>query len=510
MKRIYMTLLVAASTAGQAQYDAAVRLLDRIPQHALDLPASEHPSRLFVGIPGCSGWVLHAENGLLYPGQVLSNGATGTRINLDALRSTWKGTNRIGLDAQVELLSLGTRVRKLGFLTLSVKERVAVRTDVPSDLLLLPLQGTLGGVAWGDAALRLDHYRETAFGWQRTWGSRLRTGIRAKLLYGYEHADLQNVTGSWTTDPSTWAWTFQGGGDLRTSGSERWTSGSMGSGEAQRYFTGLNNRGLAFDFGAGTSFGSRTLIDVGLVDVGGIRWKDENRVFSVAPGEWAFAGLEMGTLDPATASDVLADTLEVWGDALLDAVENRLPIVETTESFRSALPARFTLSARHRAIERPRSRGTAVVTFMQESVEFGPGNRALTLGWSQEWGKMLAVAGTVGLLREGPPTAGAAVALNLGPVQIHVASDNLLALRTVDLRVDGLTIPAPAAAAVHHVRFGLNIVVGGTYAKDKKGSPVPPSGPPATTRRASESHLNPNPEPLRCALPGSKSGRKRR
>ena len=510
MKRIYLTLLVAASAAGQAQYDAAVRLLDRIPQHAKDLPASEHPSRLFVGVPGCSGWMLQVENGLLYPGQVLRNGAAGTVVDLDALRSTWTGTNRIGVDAQVELLSIGTRLGNVGFLTLSVKERVAIRTDVPSDLLLLPFQGTFSGVEWGDAALRIDHYRETALGWQRTWGDRWRTGIRAKLLYGYEHADLQHISGSWTTDPTTWAWTFAGGGYLRTSGAERWTSGTLESGEVQRYLTGLNNRGLAFDFGAGTSFGSRTLIDVGLVDVGGIRWKDENRVFSVAPGSWTFEGLEMGILDPATATDVLADTLEVWGDALLDAVENRFPIEESSAPFRSALPARFTLSARHRAIERPRSRGTVAATFMQESGQFGPGNRALTLGWSHEWGRMLAVAGTVGVLREGPPTAGAAVALNLGPVQIHVASDNLLALRTVDLRVDGSTVPAPSAAAIHHVRFGLNIVVGGTYAKDKKGSHGPPSGPAPTTRRASESHLNPKPAPLRCALPGSNSGRKRR
>jgi len=509
MKRLLLGLLAAGCTAGQAQYDAAVRLIDRIPQHATDLPASDHPSQFFIGIPGCSGWVLHAENGLLYPGKVLRTTPTGTAIDVDAVRSLWTGTNRIGVDAHGELLSVGARMGRMGFLTFSVKERVAMRTDVPSDLLLLPIQGTFGGVEWGDAALRLDHYRETAFGWQRTWGNRLRTGIRAKLLYGYEHADLQDVTGGWTTDPATWVWTFQGAGALRTSGIERWSSGGMGSGDAKGYITGLNNRGVAFDFGVGTSIGSRTRVDIGVTDFGGIRWKDENRVFSVVPSSWTFSGLELGTIDPSSAPDVLADTLDVWGDALLEAVEAHFPIEETTETFWAALPARFTVAARHLAIDRPRMRGTAVLTLMQESGQFGPGNRAINLGWCQEVGKMFALAGTVGLLREGPPTAGAAIALNLGPLQLHVSSDNLLALRTVDLRMDDSNFQVPASAAIHHVRVGMHLVFGSSFPTKPKSTGPPPSLP-ATTRRDSESYLSPKPDPIPCSLPGAKAGKRRR
>ena len=489
------------------QYDAAVRLIDRIPQHATDLPASAQSCRWFVGIPGLGSTAMHAENGVLYPGQILQNTSTGTVVDLDALRTLWRGTNRIGLDTQVELLHFGFRAGNAGFFTLSVRERLAVRADIPSDLLLLPLEGNAGGVAWGDAALRLDHFRETALGWQHTWGNRLRTGIRAKLLYGYEHADLHGFSGSWTTDPATWAWTFEGGGALRTSGLEAWNTSSP---SPQSYLTGLRNRGVAFDLGVGTTLGTRTTVDAGWVDLGGMVWRNANRSWSVAPGAWQFAGLELGTIDPATASDDVGDTLEVWTEALVAQLEGQFPWVEEEKEFRAALPSRMTAAVRHRVIDRPKSRGTAVLTAMLETATYGPGNGAITVGWCHEFGNVLALAGTAGVLREGPPTAGAALALNLGPLQFHVAADNLLVLRTVELDVDQERIPVPASAAIHHVRFGLNLTFGGPFSRKARTSLGPLNGPPATTRRPAEAHLNPRPDTVPCALPGGKVGKRKR
>ena len=256
--------------AAFGQYDAAVRLIQRIPQHATDLPASSQEYRAFVGVPGLSSVLLNVENGVMYPGQILRNTPAGTAIDLDALRSMWRGTNRLGVDAQVEVLHVGFRAGNAGFFTFSMRERMAFRADVPSDLLLLPLEGTLGGVRWEDASLRLDHFRESALGWQRSWGPRLRTGIRAKVLYGYEHADLHGVTGGLTTDPESWAWNVTGGGTLRTAGIDTWESGTP---LPNQYLTGLRNRGLALDAGVGTSLGTKATLDLGCVDFGSIRWK---------------------------------------------------------------------------------------------------------------------------------------------------------------------------------------------------------------------------------------------
>jgi|GEM_PF-5245677 len=496
-----------AFNIASGQYDAAVRTIQRIPQHATDLPASEHAYRGFVGIPAVSSLAFQVENGLLYPGQILLNTPDGTAIDLDAVRSMWRGTNRLGVDTQVELLHAGFQAGNAGFFTFSVRERMALRADVPSDLLLLPLEGTWGGVQWDDATLRLDHFRETALGWQRSWGGRLRTGIRAKVLYGYEHADLHSLTGGLTTDPNSWVWNVTGGGTLRTSGLTRWDTGSF---LPKDYFTGLNNRGLAFDAGVGTSLGTKTTLDLGCVDLGGIRWKSGNTLWAVEPGMWQFSGLNLGSVDPATAADAVSDTLDVWADALVEQLEGQFALTETADAFRAALPARFTLAVRHRLIDRPRSRGTAVVTAMHESATYGPGNGAVTVGWCHELGNVLALAATAGLLREGPPTAGAALALNLGPVQFYVAADNLLVFRTVELNIEEERIPVPAAAAVHHVRFGLNVTFGKPFASRRATHGPPPAAPSPTTRRPAEAHLNPRPEGIPCALPGSKTGRRRR
>lgn len=502
----FLALGIAPMLPAMGQYDAAIRLIDRVPQHSTDLPASAFTCRWFVGVPGVSSVGATFENGLVYPGHVLGKNSSGTYLDLDALRATWNGTNRVGLDAHWELFHAGFRAGNAGFFSLSVRERLAFRADMPSDLLLLPFEGNLGGVGWEDATLRMDHYRETALGWQRTWGTRIRTGLRAKLLYGYEHAHLSDLEGSWTTDPMAWTWHVEGGGALHTSGLETWTEEGI---DARSYLTGLRNRGLAFDAGVGASLGSRTTVDVGWVDVGSLVWRTANRSWSVAPGTWDFAGLELGTVDPSTVTDAIGDTLDVWADALLNQLEGQFPVVEEDGAFRASLPSRLTCAVRHRLVDRPKSRGTFVATGMMESSTYGPGNAAITLGWSHEFGNVFALAGTAGLLREGPPVAGAACALNLGPLQLHVAADNLLALRLVTLHVQGEEIPVPKAAAIHHVRFGVNLTIGGPFSSKGK-SVAPLNGPPPTTRRPAEAHLNPRPEAIPCALPGGRPGKRRK
>ena len=206
-------------------------------------------------------------------------------------------------------------------------------------------------------------------------------------------------------------------------------------------------------------------------------------MWTVEPGTWQFTGLNLGAVDPATAADAVSDTLDVWTDALVEQLEGQFALTESEGAFRAALPARFNLTVRHRLVDRPRSRGTAVLTASQESGAYGPGNGAVTIGWCHEFGNVLALAATAGMLREGPPTAGAALALNLGPLQFHVAADNVLLLRTVELNLDEERIPVPAAAAVHHLRFGLNLTFGQPIATKNGRHGPPPTSPPATTRR---------------------------
>ncbi|MFT7104891.1 MAG: outer membrane protein OmpA-like peptidoglycan-associated protein [Flavobacteriales bacterium] len=478
-----LCLTVLFSFNGNAQQDLVLRSMDGVPQHMYGNPASRPESRLNIGLPGISSIYFRHENTVYNPFQLFENKGSSSALRTEHFQDYVKKLNHIGAEAAVDLVSFGFAVGEKNYFSFSIRERFQARLTLPGDMVLFPFTGNAsfdelenGTLDFSGFRLGLNHYRETAVGWQYDYNEDWSFGVRLKLLYGYENIDTKASSLQWQTDETTYDWTLTGEMDVNSSGVYMLTDSIDDNSDLENdaindYFLKRKNRGLGIDFGAVRRVNDKLSVNASVNDLGYIKWKSYTKNFDSNEGSFIFSGLEL-TDQTIAAGDDFDDSLDVVVEDLVNELEESFAYSDNEASYRSAILARVQLGASYELYAKEKSSGTAGM-LVQSEIYKGHFRPTITLNYQQKVGRWLTAQLAYSVIDRNFRNLGAGLSLNGGPIQFYIATDNLLAsvFDQVSESTTNEGILYPRHATSTQVHMGINLTFG-RKKKDRDGDGI--------------------------------------
>ncbi len=458
---LFFLFIIGVQQFVWAQIDLTMYNMTDIPQSSHVNPSMNQTNRFYIGIPGLSSIHLHHQNTVFNPFHLfrLENGLTTVRTTHFTDRVG--KNNTVGMDASIELLSFGFRQKK-NYFSFSIKDRISSSIHFPKDLLRFPITGNgrfdqldNNSLDFSDLAVDADHYAEIALGWQRQIKEKWSVGLRLKYLKGFQNIRTSNNNVLWTTDPTTYDWTFTGEMNVMTSGLNQYIdSNSVVTGSD---FMRSKNNGIGVDLGATYTMNEKLDLSFSLVDFGFIKWKTDNMNFTSTNGEFVFTGLQL-TADIYGADSTLTDSLEALGDELIADLENNFGYAENTNSYKTALRSRIYLNANYKLYEGNKSSGILGLT-AQGKIRNKEVHPSLSLSYNQKLGRWMSASIAYSIINKDYRNVGAGLRLNGGPLQWYITVDNLMPLRMTEISFpeENETIVYPSYSENLMFHTGVNL-----------------------------------------------------
>ncbi len=359
-KYILTLLLLTWVFADVSAQNTQVLYFMNLPQNHLSNPALRPSNSLYIGLPGISGINLNLNNNFVNFSDVFMKGTSDSVISFlnsetstDNFLSKIRQRNSLEVETSVQLFGLGFTVGKDIYIFLDINDRIDGNMVLPGDLFRLGLKGNeqFVGSTIDLSPLRgdLKYYREYGFGFSKNFTSKLRIGVKAKILSGIAAASIHNSSLGITVNDD---YTHTINADLSVNMSaplnvylnndntidsisfdDKRFDTSSGRND---FFLGKKNMGLGLDIGATYEITDRIVVSAAITDLGFIRWKKDLTNLN-AKSNFYFSGLSL--------DDVINDTktIDEVGQDMLDSLKSSFVVSNTKEPFTTFLPAGVTL-----------------------------------------------------------------------------------------------------------------------------------------------------------------------
>ncbi|MCA1752519.1 MAG: DUF5723 family protein [Flavobacteriales bacterium] len=487
-KKIFLLALVHLVCFGTAevmgQFSGQIGEYDFLPQRVTVNPALRPAGKVNIGIPAVSNIYFEQSNNWIKPAAYLAPDAQGVVTIDDAMvLGNIDDEAFTGFGFSMELLHVGLRFGDHYFYA-RVSERVQGGIGLPRDLFALGVAGNVGDNGFSNhtadlTGLRVDfmHFREYAIGYNYNFSEKLTAGVTVKYLYGMEAMRTAESSLQLRTDPETY--------DLSTTGSLLINTAGLGLGEGEgdirddvgNYLFGLQNTGVAGDFGVAYRPIEKLQLEFSGLDLGFISWREDVANYGTESAEFAYDGVNFTEFVFETG-DAFDDGLQDEIDRIADDAEEAYNFESTNRSFRSAMFGVFRYAASYELYRTDALSGRVWANYMH-----GIGHRnlpgRLSVGYSQRVNKFLQAgvhysrqAGDGGFL-------GCGLTLNGGPVQFFAMVENLSFVRLSEFTFTDENDPEknesfilPRNASDVRIQFGLNLTFGRKGEDAAGGAPM--------------------------------------
>lgn len=399
-------VLVGLNLPLSAQRNLALYNLQGVPQSYQLNPGRMPWSNGFLALPAVGNINLnYSNNGFDYSSlKPLIEAEEENGIDFEDFLSALSTDNRMVVDVQANWFDFGIRVKQ-NFFGLSVSEQAFAQVDFPKTLFELFNDIDLGSPVsqiydLSGLHMNASHYRAYAFSFTRQINPRLSAGARVKLLTGFLNAATENTGLAFINNTQN---AYLG---IRNSFSFLSSGYSTLENSSSDYLKGRGNSGFAFDAGAQFQLLDNLEVFASIVNVGSINWKNDLTVESI-----------MGT-------DYMFPTDDF--DAFQAEVEDLLDSLTTTEmiglpAYRTKLPTNGYLGANYYFAPQ-----TSVGVLFNPRIYNGAMDLAFSLGVQTRVKRLLQLGVNYSIYNRNAFNLGAGMGLNLGPLQIFLASDNIL------------------------------------------------------------------------------------
>ncbi|HEX2975891.1 MAG TPA: DUF5723 family protein, partial [Bacteroidales bacterium] len=193
-KTIFLTLMIVLNATFLVAQNSRVLYYMNLPQNRTLNPALRSSDSVYVGLPGLSGVSLNLNNNLLNFSDVFTKGRSDSLYsflhpsqNIDDFISRIRNKNFVEPVVTIPVFSLAFPTKN-GYLFFDINERAEMNFVIPGSLIEFALKGNAGYA--GDkvdlSAFRagMKVYHEIGLGFSRKYSSKLRAGIKGKLLFG--------------------------------------------------------------------------------------------------------------------------------------------------------------------------------------------------------------------------------------------------------------------------------------------------------------------------------------
>jgi outer membrane protein OmpA-like peptidoglycan-associated protein len=467
-KNILLSILISIGGLVYGQQDLTLMNLDNIQQIQYVNPALRPQARLNIGLPGLSSLYFNHYNSVFTPKDLFDTDGGSTTLRVDHLKKMWKKKNDISFSGKFDLLHFGFAKGK-NYFSFHITENTFSRVTLPGDLLRFPLTGNAsaelenGTLDFSDFGIELNHYREYSFGFQREWNDKLSVGGKLKYLYGMENIHTKKSDFTLATDSETFDWTINGEFAANTSGIYSLTDSienntDLENEEYVQYATKRKNRGLGIDLGATYELTEKITVAASVVDLGFIRWKNDNKNIVSSDGSFAFTGVDFSNA-LFVPDSVRQDSIDAAIERVQGEAEEAFSVSDNTDAYTTSLLSRFYLSGSYKLYEGDKSSGKAGALIHGEFFR-GRLRPSLTLSYTQKLGKMLQASASYSMTNRSFNNLGLGMSVNFGSFQFYIVTDNVFAARLANINSDGESTPYPYGAKNMHVRTGFNLTFG--------------------------------------------------
>jgi hypothetical protein len=471
-KIIVLLLLTGFTTGSMAQMDNTIHLLPIIPQSSYTNPAFKPKAKFYIGFPVLSSVYM----GLAHSGFAYRDLISRDPVNSDSLDLTMDNVmkklaenNYLSMNLNEELLAFGFKVKK-SYFSFSCTEKASFRFGYPKDLIGLGWKGngqfvdTLGTSRTMDLSgfgINFSYYHELALGFMHDVRIKTQTvtvGARVKYLKGVMNVWTQKNDLTIDIGEDDFAHAANTGFLINVCGPDSMMmmidsiNGDSINEEfvfahPEDYIFNNSNTGYGIDLGAFYKLNKDFSFGASVLDLGYISWKtggtSATRNYSSNVTDFVFDGIDINQFFNQNDS-----VNQERFNAIVDSLSDIFKITTTKNSYRAPLNTKIYLTAIYTITKHDK------VGLLMRSEFFNKRMYpSFTVSYNKWFGNMLSAAVSYSIMNRSYLNLGFAMALNLGPWQTYVGTDNLYCLFD------------PEGTRTVNVHFGINFIFGYKEAK---------------------------------------------
>jgi hypothetical protein len=476
---LFPILFVLDSSAQNSQ----VLYYMNLPQRHLLNPALTPTNSVYIGLPVLSGVNLNVNNNFFSFSDVFIKGVAADSIvtflhpDYDPAKflAKIKDINSLEPELQVQLFSLGFRAGKDLYIYLDVNERVDANIALPGDIFRLALKGNeqFVGSTIDLSSLRGDiiGYSEIGLGFSKNFTSKLRLGIKPKILLGIATASINNnslgitVNDDYThtlnadmmvnfSAPVTVYTTGQNSFDSIKFDDSRFKNGK----DIVNYILNSKNIGFGIDIGAEYSFSDRLRVSAAVTDLGYIKWKRDISNLK-AKSQYTFSGVNLLDVYNGTM------TFDSLGKEMLDSLKQSFYLTNKATPFTTTLPFGVTLGGSYNLTKSVSLGLLSYTKFIGKQYK-----EALTLSANVNFGNAFSTTLAYTAMNSRYDNLGFGMAFRPGWFQIYFLADRI-PVTWNKIKTDNSNFPLPESLNTVQFRIGMNIDFGNRI-KKKNDKPM--------------------------------------
>jgi Family of unknown function (DUF5723) len=313
--------------------------------------------------------------------------------------------NLVYADATVNLLDLGMRLGKKNYVQLYAADQASVQFSYPRTLAeMLFNVGENKQVArtYDIQSLRMSglHFRSYGLGFSHQFNPKFSAGLRAKYLQGISNIQSYNDSMRFTSDKDDRYFGVLGNLSFYGSGL------AMYRNSKSLFIPSQGNSGFSFDLGMHWSMSEKLDFSASVVNLGSITWNKKT------------------TVNPIADDDIEFPTrfLDDFGAETVEFVERLGRDHPVDTSYRTALPTMAYLSGSYFITPT-----TSVTALLNPRLFDGQFDLGFSVGIGTRINKILEVNANLSSYNRSTINFGLGASANLGPVQLFVVTDNVLA-----------------------------------------------------------------------------------
>ncbi len=427
---LFSVLVNSAFAQGLTMYN-----MDMIPQSTRTNPGIMPKAKFHLGLPVLS----YIDLGLVNNGFVLSDYISNNTITSDKMLSKLETDNYISLNLNLDLISFGFKVGKKNYFSFNATEKIAFNFDYSKNFMTLLNKGTapfIGQtVSMVGTGLKFTHYREFGIGYTREWNDKLTVGLKLKLLQGLSNFTSEELDISLTTNEEDYALTATSTIGLRTAGLAFLTD-SNSTFSPSGYMANFENLGAAIDLGANYTINDKISASFSATDLGVIQWKTDARRYYNNKAEFTWNGLDI--------MKYMSDTNKTaYTKNLSDSLTNIFGLKKQNYAYSTNLVGNIYVGGQYKF-----NKWFNLGLLFHGQLFAGNLYPSYTALGGMNLSRWVQASVSYSVVNRSYNNVGAALALNLGPVQIYMAGDNVLGFSQLDY------------AKTLNLRLGVNIMTG--------------------------------------------------
>ena len=485
-KSLYLLVLLAIIMQEAASQNSQTLYFMNLPQNHLLNPALKPSNSFYLSVPALTGININVNNNFVNFSDVIMPNQKGDSLisflhpdyNPDNFLKKLKTSNFIAPEINIQLLGLGFKAGKDMYISLDITERVEGNFALPKDLFVLALKGNNDFVGktinLTGLDARLRYYHEFGMGVSKNITSKLRIGIRGKLLFGVANMSLNNKSLGLTVN-NDYSYDFNADVSANISAPVKvYSTGNKIDSvvfddkrlkEPSFYFN-TKNMGLGVDIGAVYQLTDKICFSASITDLGYIKWKSDVTNLQ-ANSTFKFSGFNITDVANGTK------TIDQLATEMVDSLKNSFKISNTSTGFNTYLPTKVYLGASYNLTKSISLGILSCSLFSGKQIR-----EALTLSANINLGS--AISTTVSYTAENSRynNLGAGLAFRLGIFQIYLMTDKIPVTwnKVITKKGSGAgaqsgSIMLPTDWNTANFRFGVNIVMG-NHLKKKNDKPM--------------------------------------